>query len=182
MALRKSNSRVVLLDRDGIINRMRPDYVKRWDEVEIIPGSLETLARLSRGGCELIIVTNQSAIGRGLVSRKTVDEIHDRMAVLIDERGGNIRAFLVCPHTPADGCDCRKPAPGLLLRARDELGVDLSNAVMIGDQLSDVEAARPAGCRAILLDPAGDAARPPDAPWTTARSLSEAADLILQDR
>jgi D-glycero-D-manno-heptose 1,7-bisphosphate phosphatase len=171
-----------LLDRDGIINRMRPDYVKRWEEVEIIPGSLDALARLSRGGCQLIVLTNQSAIGRGLVSRKTVDDIHDRMASLIAERGGKIRAFLVCPHTPADACDCRKPAPGLLLRARDELGVDLAHAVMVGDQRSDVEAARAAGCRAILLGSDGGTTRKPDDPWTSARTLSEAADLILQDR
>ena len=171
-----------MLDRDGIINRMRPDYVKRWEEVEILPGSLETLARLSRGGCELIVLTNQSAIGRGLVSLETVRDIHARMASLVEERGGKIRAFLICPHTPADACDCRKPAPGLFLRARDELGIDLANAVMVGDQRSDVEAARAAGCRAILLDPDGDTARRPDAAWTTARSLSEAADLILQDR
>jgi D-glycero-D-manno-heptose 1,7-bisphosphate phosphatase len=180
--MRKSKSLVVLLDRDGIINRMRPDYVKRWEEVEIIPGSLDTLARLSRGGCELIVLTNQSAIGRGLVTRETVDKIHDRMASLIEGRGGKIRDFLVCPHTPADACACRKPAPGLLIRARDELGVDLSNAVMLGDQLSDVEAARAAGCRAILIDPAGHRARKPTDGWTLARSLSEAADLILQGR
>jgi D-glycero-D-manno-heptose 1,7-bisphosphate phosphatase len=173
---------VVLLDRDGIINRMRPDYVKRWEEVEIIPGSLDTLARLSRGGCELIVLTNQSAIGRGLVSFKTVDDIHDRMASLVEDHGGKIRAFLICPHTPADDCDCRKPAPGLFLRARDELGVDLSNAVMIGDQLSDVEAARAAGCRAILIDPDGGEARQAGGPWTVTRNLSEAADLILRDR
>lgn len=182
MAMRSSKSSVVLLDRDGIINRMRPDYVKRWEEVEIIPGSLDTLARLSRRGCELIVLTNQSAIGRGLVTRETVDEIHDRMASLIEGRGGKIRDFLVCPHTPADGCDCRKPAPGLLLRARDELGVDLTDAVMVGDQLSDIEAARAAGCRAILIDPAGDTARGPGDAWMLVRSLSEAADLILQDQ
>ena len=182
MAMRRSKSLVVLLDRDGIINRMRPDYVKRWEEVEIIPGALDTLARLSGGGCELIVLTNQSAIGRGLVSQKTVDDIHDRIAALIEGRGGKIRAFLVCPHTPADACDCRKPAPGLLFRARDEFGVDLSTAVMVGDQLSDVEAAGAAGCRAILLDPGGDMGRKPEAAWTTARSLSDAADLILRDR
>ena len=182
MAMGGSRPLVVLLDRDGIINRMRPDYVTRWEEVEIIPGSLDTLARLSRGGCELIVLTNQSAIGRGLVSRETVDEIHDRMASLAEGHGGKIRAFLVCPHTPADGCHCRKPAPGLFLRARDELGVELSTAVMVGDQLSDVEAARAAGCRAILLDPDGEVGRQPEAQWRTARSLSAAADLILQDR
>jgi len=182
MAMRRSKPLVVLLDRDGIINRMRPDYVKRWEEVEILPGTLDALARLSAAGCDLIVLTNQSAIGRGLVSRETVDEIHRKMAALVEAHGGRIRAFLVCPHTPADACDCRKPAPGLLLRARDELGVDLADAVMVGDQLSDVGAAQAAGCRAILLDPDGHTARNPTDAWMRARNLSEAADLILEDR
>src|SRR5438874_2093906 len=135
---------VVFLDRDGVINRMRSDYVKRWEELEIVPGALPALGRLSAGGCELIVLTNQSAIGRGLVSRQTVDEIHRRLAQAIEASGGRVREFLVCPHTPSDGCGCRKPAPGLLIRARDEFGVDLSNAVLVGDQLSDVAAARAA--------------------------------------
>jgi len=171
---------VVLLDRDGVINRMRPDYVKRWEELELLPGAVEALARLSRAGCEVVVLTNQSAIGRGLTTRKQIDEIHRRLSAVVAQAGGRIQAFLLCPHTPVDGCACRKPAPGLLLRARDELGIDLARAVLVGDQLSDLEAARAAGCPAILVDPAGDRAAqaglPRDA-WV--RSLPEAADLIL---
>jgi len=174
---------VVFLDRDGVINRMRSDYVKRWEELEIVPGALPALGRLSAGGCELIVLTNQSAIGRGLVSRQTVDEIHRRLAQAIEASGGRVREFLVCPHTPSDGCGCRKPAPGLLIRARDEFGVDLSNAVLVGDQLSDVAAARAAGCRAILLDPTGElAAGLGGDGYVVAGSLSDAADIILRDR
>ena len=159
---------------------MRPDYVRRWEDVEIIPGALPAMARLTAAGHELIILTNQSAIGRGLVSRQTVDEINQRLAGVVEANDGRIRTFLVCPHAPADACDCRKPAPGLLLRARDELGVDLERAVLVGDQLSDVEAARAAGCGAILLDPDGHLA--PHVQWDgcqVAMSLSDAVDLIL---
>src|SRR2546429_5773842 len=136
---------VVLLDRDGVINRMRPDYVKRWDELELLPGAVEALARLSRAGCDVVVLTNQSAIGRGLTTRKQVDEIHRRLGAVVAQAGGRIQAFLLCPHTPVDGCACRKPAPGLLLRARGELGVDLARAGLVGDPLSHPQAAPPAG-------------------------------------
>jgi D-glycero-D-manno-heptose 1,7-bisphosphate phosphatase len=149
---------------------MRPDYVRRWEDLEILPGVLQALARLTAAGLELIVLTNQSAIGRGLVTHETVDGINRRLAQVIEASGGRITAFLVCPHAPADGCGCRKPAPGLLWRARDELAVDLERAILVGDQPSDIEAARAAGCRAILIDPNGP------------RSLAEAADLILAER
>jgi D-glycero-D-manno-heptose 1,7-bisphosphate phosphatase len=171
----------VFVDRDGVINRMLPDHVKSWQEFEVLPGALEALARLTAAGLDIVVLTNQSAIGRGLVSRQTVDEIHRRLIELVRRRGGDIRAFLICPHAPADHCDCRKPAPGLLFRARDELGIDLSMAVMIGDQLSDVDAALAAGCRAIQIRPdigAGETASRDGCP--VVGSLPEAADLILR--
>jgi D-glycero-D-manno-heptose 1,7-bisphosphate phosphatase len=174
---------VVFVDRDGVINRMLADYVKSWDEFEILPGALEALARLSAAGLEVIVLTNQSAIGRGLVSQGTVDEIHRRLLGLVRERGGDIRAFLVCPHAPEDRCDCRKPAPGLLFRARDELGIDLSRAVVAGDQLTDVDAALAAGCRAILIR--SDTSVPERASrdgYAVVRSLREAVGLILSAR
>ncbi len=179
---------VVLVDRDGVINRVRPDYVKRWEELELLPGALDALARLERAGCEVVVLTNQSVISRGLLSREAVDEIHGRLSAVVQRAGGRIHAFLICPHAPGDGCTCRKPAPGLLLRARDELGVDLSRAVMVGDQPSDMEAARAVGCPAILVDPDGDpAARALLDPGAVAGnavagSLLEAADLILGSR
>jgi D-glycero-D-manno-heptose 1,7-bisphosphate phosphatase len=162
---------------------MRPDYVRRWEDVDIIPGALNALARLTAAGFDLIVLTNQSAIGRGLVSRQTVDDIHQWLAGVIQAGGGRITAFLICPHAPAAVCGCRKPAPGLLLRARDELGVDLERAILVGDQLSDAEAARAAGCRAILIDPGGHQAA--QVQWEgcqVAGSLSQAVDLILRER
>ena len=147
--------RTVFLDRDGVINRMRLDYVKSWSEFELLPGALEAIVRLGQTGRDLIVLTNQSGIAQELVDRQTVDEIHSRFAALVVEHGGNIRGFLVCPHSKEDRCDCRKPAPGLFLRARNELGVDLQSAIMVGDQMWDIEAARAAGCDAILIDAAG---------------------------
>lgn len=173
---------MVLLDRDGVINRMRPDHVKSWEELELLPGAVEALARLTRAGCRLVVLTNQSAIGRGLITREQVDQIHDRLDAVVARAGGRIDAYLLCPHTPLDGCACRKPAPGLLLRARDELGIDLTRAVLIGDQLSDLDAARAAGCRAILVDPdpgVRDGGRLDG--QAVAGSLIEATDLILEE-
>jgi D-glycero-D-manno-heptose 1,7-bisphosphate phosphatase len=145
----------VFIDRDGVINRMRSDYVKSWAEFEVLPGALDAIARLTRSGREVIVLTNQSAIGRRLVVPEVVDGIHSRVAAQAANRGGRIRAFLICPHTRGDGCNCRKPAPGLLFRARDELGVKLADAVMVGDQAWDIQAAWAAGCDAILVDANG---------------------------
>jgi histidinol-phosphate phosphatase family protein len=166
---------VVFLDRDGVINRMRRDHVKSWSEFELLPGVIDAVARISASGRQVIVLTNQSAIGRGLVAEKTVAEIHARVTELVEAAGGRIAGFLVCPHSPEEGCDCRKPAPGLFYKARRELGVNLSQAVMVGDQPSDIEAARAAGCDAIRLDPD---ARSSGNGTPTVRSLQEAADLI----
>lgn len=144
--------KTLFVDRDGVINKRRDDYVKAPSELELLPGAIEALAAASRNGLDVIVLTNQSAIGRGLVARETVDEIHRQIADVVAAAGGSIRAFLVCPHKPEDACDCRKPAPGLFFQARDQLGVDLTRAVMIGDQPSDIEAAHAAGCAAIRAD------------------------------
>jgi len=169
----------VLLDRDGVINRMRPDYVKRIEELELLDGAVDAAARLSAGGRDVVVITNQSAIGRGLVSAEVVDAIHGHIAEMVRLHGGRIRAFLICPHTPDDHCDCRKPAPGLILRARDELGIDLERTVVVGDQLSDLEAATAAGCDAILVAPDPVAANAAQARGAAiALSLAEAMELI----
>ena len=154
--------RVVFLDRDGVINRRRRDYVKSLEEFEILPGAVEAIARLSSQR-RVIVLTNQSAIGRGLVPFETVLAMHSRLAELVAEAGGKIDGFVICPHTPSDGCSCRKPAPGLFYRARDELGADLAGAVMVGDQPSDAEAAQAAGLKALLVGPEGDYAGLPEA-------------------
>lgn len=143
--------RAVFLDRDGVINRNRADHVKSWGEFEFLPGALASLRRLAQLPWLVIVVTNQSAIGRGLVSQSVVDEIHQRMMAEISAAGGRIDAVFYCPHRPDEGCDCRKPQPGLLLQAARELAVDLARSVLIGDAESDVRAAQAVGCLPVLV-------------------------------
>jgi len=165
----------VFVDRDGVLLRDRPDYVKSWAEVEIVPGAFAALARLRAAGARVLVATNQSAVGRGIVSREAVDDIHARLARIALAHGARIDGFLVCPHRPDEGCACRKPKPGLLLQAQRERGLDLSTAYMVGDQASDALTGIAAGCTAILL---GDGA-PVVSPCWRAQRLSDAVDLIL---
>lgn len=169
----------VLIDRDGVIVRNRDDYVKSRLEMEILPGALEALGRLSTRGHRVFVVTNQSAIGRGLTTLNEVDSMHSQLAYEARRFGGEIEAFLVCPHTPDDGCDCRKPAPGLLYQARDRYGVDLDSAVVIGDWETDAQAARAAGCTSILVmnGRAGD--KDANGADHAVKDISEAVELIL---
>ncbi len=165
----------VFLDRDGVLVRDRPDYVKGWAEVEIVPGAFAALARLRSAGARIFVATNQSAVGRGIVRRETVDDIHERLARIAEAHGAPIDGFLVCPHRPDEGCACRKPKPGLLLQAQHERGFDLSTAYMVGDQASDALAALAAGCTPILLGPEA----PNVSGSLRARTLDDAVDLIL---
>lgn len=141
----------IFLDRDGVINRNRVDYVKTWSEFEFLPGALAALARLHAAGRRVIVVSNQSAVERGLLTMAALEQLHRRMRAAVAEAGGEITEVLVCPHRPERGCSCRKPRPGLLLAARDRLGVDLRRSVLVGDHVSDVGAALAAGCAAVLV-------------------------------
>src|SRR3972149_182151 len=113
---------LVLLDRDGVINENRADYVTRWEQFRFLPGALDGLTALRRLGFRLAVVTNQSAIGRGLLSTQTLEEIHRRMFARCDAHGITIEGIFACPHAPWERCDCRKPRPGLLLAAMAALG------------------------------------------------------------
>lgn len=141
----------IFLDRDGVINENRTDYVRVWTDVRVLPGVLEALRALSRLDWPIVVISNQSAIGRGLTTAETVDEIHARLARQIAHAGGRIDAFYYCPHCPGDGCDCRKPAPGLLHQAAQDFDIDLTRSYMVGDAREDVEAALAAGCMPILV-------------------------------
>ena len=141
----------VLLDRDGVIVRDRPGYIREPAHLELLPGAAAAIRRLCQAGRTVIVVTNQSVVGRGLVSAAALEAIHDRLRSLVASEYGGIDRVLVCPHHPAAGCSCRKPQPGLLFMARDQAGVALDDAVLVGDMPSDVEAARAAGCCAILV-------------------------------
>ena len=141
----------IFLDRDGVINENQADYVKSWSEFRFLPGSLEAIAKLTQAGHRIVVCTNQAGIARGSLTIEAVEEIHRNMLAAIAEAGGVIEKVYYCPHGKDENCLCRKPRPGLLLRARDELGLDMSNAVFIGDSITDVRAAIAVGIRAVLV-------------------------------
>lgn len=136
-----------------MLNRKAPEgqYVRRWDEIELLSGSLEAVAQLTRAEYEIFIVTNQRGIARGLVSRQDVEDIHHRVSEAVRQAGGRISAVYCCPHDYADACECRKPKPGMLHRAASEFGIDLRGSWMVGDSECDIEAGRVAGCRTALV-------------------------------
>lgn len=135
----------MFLDRDGVIIQNRSDYVRNWAQVEVFPWALEALATLKTSAYRIVIVSNQSAIGRGMITAGEVDDINLRLVECITAAGGRIDGIYICPHTPHDHCSCRKPKPGLILRAAAELDLNLEISIMIGDALEDIEAGRRAG-------------------------------------
>ena len=149
---------VVFLDRDGVINRDSPDYIKSWSEFEFLPGSLKALKQLTLNRFLIIIITNQSVIHRKMVSKKDLDVIHDMMKKTIRSNGGEIKDIFYCPHVPEDRCDCRKPKPGLIYRAKMKYQIDLESSIMVGDSAKDIECARNAGCGSAILVKTGNGA------------------------
>ncbi len=142
----------LFLDRDGVINWDRRDYVKSWGEFEFCPDTLSALRHLYQQHVGVIVVSNQSALHRGYIEWTSFWHMHRQMIHQIREAGGDILAAFYCPHRPDERCSCRKPSPGMLWGAARLFGVTLQSAVMIGDRSTDVLAARNAGCRAVLLD------------------------------
>lgn len=143
--------RAVFLDRDGVICKNRADYVKNWTEFEFLPGAKEGLIALNRLQLPIIVVTNQSAVNRGLMSAADVEAIHQKMMEEIVACGGKIDKIYFCPHTSDDNCTCRKPKPGMFLQAARELGIDLPSSYLIGDAATDILAGQQVGCRTILV-------------------------------
>jgi D-glycero-D-manno-heptose 1,7-bisphosphate phosphatase len=146
-----SSRPVVIVDRDGVINRNVSDGVRSWDQFDFLPGSLEALADLKRRGYQVVVVTNQANIGRGLLTPAQLADIHRRMLEAVLAAGGEISGVHVCEHAPDERCVCRKPAPGLLLRAAEIHGFSLQDAFVVGDHPTDVAAARSAGAEPILV-------------------------------
>jgi D-glycero-D-manno-heptose 1,7-bisphosphate phosphatase len=141
--------RGAFLDRDGVINRRAPehDYVRTPADLELLPRAVDAIRLLHDGGFVCVVVSNQRGVARGLVSTATLTEIERRICAA----GAPIERFYYCPHDLDDRCSCRKPQPGLLLRAADELGLSLVDSVMIGDSESDVAAGAAVGCKTIRL-------------------------------
>lgn len=141
----------IFLDRDGVLIENKADYVRDWSQVKMYPGAIRALSLSALKKYKIVIVTNQSAVGRGLISLETADEINTKLVTYIHQQGGQVEAVYMCPHKPDDGCLCRKPKPGLLLRAAKELSLDLPRSWMIGDAWSDVLAGQSAGVRLAIL-------------------------------
>ena len=143
--------RFVLLDRDGTINEER-HHLLEPEDVVLIPGSAAAIARLrDELGTGVVIVTNQAAVGRGTLTEERLDEIHARLAALLAAEGASVDAIEVCPHRPEDGCDCRKPAPGMARRAAARFGFDPTESVVVGDHAKDMAMGRSIGATTILV-------------------------------
>jgi D-glycero-D-manno-heptose 1,7-bisphosphate phosphatase len=148
--------KVVFLDRDGTINRDSAAYIKDWSEFEFLPRSIEALRDLTAAGFALIVITNQSAVARKLISVAGLENIHSHMKAAVKSGGGKISDIFFCPHMPDDNCDCRKPSPGLVLQAHQKYHIDLPASVMIGDSARDIESAHNAGCGYSILVKTGN--------------------------
>jgi D-glycero-D-manno-heptose 1,7-bisphosphate phosphatase len=147
----KRSSKLVILDRDGVINRDSEQFIKSPDEWRPIPGSLEAIARLNHAGFRVVVATNQSGIGRGLFDMATLNAIHEKMHRALALVGGRIDALFYCPHTSESQCDCRKPKTGMLQEIGMRLGVDLTGVPSIGDSVRDLQAAEAVGAQPILV-------------------------------
>ncbi len=138
--------KLVILDRDGTINHDSDEYIKSPEEWRPITGALEAISRLNHAGFHVVIVTNQSGLGRGLMDVASLNAIHKKMLKQLAAVGGRIDAIFYCPHAPTDGCTCRKPMPGLIDQVADRFGLDIKGTPFVGDTITDMQAASSAGC------------------------------------
>lgn len=143
--------KLVILDRDGVINFDSDDYIRSVDEFIPIPGSLEAIARLNQAGYRIAVATNQSGIGRGYFDLETLNSMHAKLTRALAAIGGQIEMIAYCPHAPDDNCDCRKPKAGMLVEIGRRMNVALSGVPVVGDSLRDLESARTVGARPILV-------------------------------
>jgi len=143
--------KLIILDRDGVINYDSTSYIKSPDEWKPIPGSLEAIARLNQAGYHVVVATNQSGVGRGLFDMATLNAIHDKMHRALGQAGGRVDAIFFCPHAQDAGCNCRKPKSGLLEEIARRFNVNLKDVPSIGDALRDLEASAAVGAQPILV-------------------------------
>ncbi|MCG9064243.1 D-glycero-beta-D-manno-heptose 1,7-bisphosphate 7-phosphatase [Laribacter hongkongensis] len=143
--------KIVILDRDGVINHDRDDFVKNSLEWVPLPKAAEAIALFSQAGWRVVVATNQSGIGRGLFDMHALNAMHEKMHHLISKAGGRIDAVFFCPHKPEAGCSCRKPAPGMVLEVAERFSVKPESLWLVGDSLRDLEAVAAVGGRAILV-------------------------------
>lgn len=176
-----TRSKFIVLDRDGIINHDSPHYIKSADELILIPGSLDAIARLTAAGYRIGVATNQSGITRGYFTENGLAAIHQKMQVAVLEAGGCIEEVVYCPHMPDDGCFCRKPQPGMLHELARRFDCELPDLCFIGDRASDIQAAKSVGAQALFVhSPMTDAvSMMAHSDVLTFSSLAECVDHIL---
>lgn len=141
----------LFLDRDGVIIENRAHYVRSWEDVQFFPSALTALQLAATLPHRIVIVTNQSAVGRGIISLDDAEALNQQIVHVIESAGGRIDGVFLCPHAPDENCNCRKPKPGLLLQAARELPISLKDSVLIGDALSDLLAGQAAGIKDLIL-------------------------------
>lgn len=142
---------LVILDRDGVINKDSDEYIKSPEEWEALPGSLNAIARLNQAGYRVVIASNQSGLARGFFTLDTLNQIHNKMLKQLAEIGGSIEAIFFCPHAETESCQCRKPRPGLFQDIANRLGISLAKVPAVGDSLRDLQAAIVAGAQPVLV-------------------------------
>ncbi|OWP48704.1 D-glycero-beta-D-manno-heptose 1,7-bisphosphate 7-phosphatase [Pseudomonas nitroreducens] len=143
--------KLLILDRDGVINQDSDAYIKSLDEWIPIPGAIAAIARLSQAGWTVAVATNQSGIARGYYDLAILDSMHQRLRELVAEQGGELGVVVYCPHGPDEGCDCRKPKPGMLLQIAQHYGVELRGTWFVGDSRGDLDAALAVDCQPVLV-------------------------------
>jgi D-glycero-D-manno-heptose 1,7-bisphosphate phosphatase len=144
-------TKLVIFGRDGILNEYREEHVTTPEEWTPVPGALEAVARINHAGWHAVVATNQSGIGRGMIDMSAVNTVHAHMNKMLQVQGGRLDAVFFCPHTPEEGCDCRKPKPGMLLDVGRRYGIDLAGVPVVGDTARDLIAAHAAGCEPHLV-------------------------------
>ncbi len=143
--------KAIFLDRDGVLNKNKDDYVKNISELEIFPFISEPIRKFQSAEFKIIVITNQSAINRGLMTEKNLNEIHEKIQSFLIQNNTKIDYFYYCPHTPNENCSCRKPKSGLLLKAIDDFSIDVNNSWFIGDRDSDIQAGKSVGCNTLKI-------------------------------
>jgi len=142
---------VVFLDRDGVINANRAEYVRSWEEFLFLPGALDALQLLQRAAFRIFVVTNQAGVGRGLLTQAALDNIHHNLVRAAQQAGARIEAVRCCPHRADERCHCRKPQPGMLIDLAKTYRLELRQAYLVGDAASDIAAGQSVGCRTVLV-------------------------------
>lgn len=173
----KSSVSAVFLDRDGTLVEDN-GYCIRPEDLRFIPGAGEATRMLKDAGYLVVLITNQSAVGRGLVTLDGLNSIHNCLLEGLEKEGGTLDSIYLCPHHPDDGCQCRKPKPGMIVAAADELGINLASSIVIGDKRTDVDAALAAGCWPILLE-SGCARVESAGEFAVAENIQSAIRMIL---